>query len=114
MPVLRELQSATSETTTVSAAVARGRVYLDQVESSQEIKMTVEIGRRFPFHAGSTSACILAFLPPDEQRAVLTGPLDRLTERTVTDRATLTARLARIRSIGQACSDGERRAGAAT
>lgn len=50
MPVLRELQRATGETTTVSAVVPGGRVYLDQVESAREIKMTVEVGRRFPLH----------------------------------------------------------------
>ena len=68
MPVLRELQAGTGETTTVSAYVPGGRVYLDQVESAQEIKMTVELGRRFPLHAGSSSTCILAFLPDAEMR----------------------------------------------
>ena len=59
MPVLRELQQVTGETTTVSALVPGGRVYLDQVESKKEIKMTVEVGRRFPLHAGSSSTCML-------------------------------------------------------
>src|SRR3712207_585518 len=69
LPVLRELQQATGETTTVSARVPGGRVYLDQVESAREIKMTVELGRRFPLHAGGSSTCILAFLPDDEGEA---------------------------------------------
>src|SRR3954465_9820396 len=41
LPVLRRLQRETGETTTVSARVPGGRVYLDQVESTREIKMTV-------------------------------------------------------------------------
>lgn len=112
MPVLRELQQATGETTTISALVAGGRVYLDQVESVREIKMTVEVGRRFPLHAGSSSTCMLAFLPADQQKAVLSAPLERLTARTVTDPETLRARLADARRHGYARSGGERQEGA--
>ena len=114
MPVLRELQRATGETTTISARVPDGRVYLDQVESSQEIKMTVEVGRRFPLHAASSSTCILAFLPPDEQEAVLAGELSTLTSRTVTDVDALRARLGQVRAVGYAHSVGERQSGAAS
>lgn len=108
MPALRELQQATGETTTVSALVPGGRVYLDQVESGREIKMTVEVGRRFPLHAGSSSTCMLAFLPVEQQEAVLSGPLERLTTRTVTDPDMLRVRLAEVRRRGYARSDGER------
>lgn len=112
MPVLRELQRATGETTTVSALVPGGRVYLDQVESTKEIKMTVEVGRRYPLHAGSSSTCMLAFLTPAQQSEVLTPPLDGLTARTVTDPQVLRSRLAEVRRTGVAQSDGERQAGA--
>jgi DNA-binding IclR family transcriptional regulator len=114
MPVLRELQRATAETTTISARVPGGRVYLDQVESTQEIKMTVEVGRRFPLHAASSSTCILAFLPVAEQEAVLDGRLDAMTDRTVVDVAELRARLAEVRRVGYAHSVGERQSGAAS
>mgnify|MGYP001180855211 CR=1 FL=1 len=112
MPVLRTLQQVTGETTTVSALVPGGRVYLDQVESDREVKMTVEVGRRFPLYVGSSSTCILAFLPRDQQEAVLTGPLQSLTPRTVTDRDALESRLEEIRRVGYAHSDGERQVGA--
>lgn len=112
LPVLRELQRVTGETTTVSACIPGGRVYLDQVESPREIKMTVEIGRRFPLHAGSSSTCILAFLPDDEQESVLTGHLEALTSRTVADADLLRERLVAVRRNGFATSDGERQEGA--
>jgi DNA-binding IclR family transcriptional regulator len=112
MPVLRALQRATGETTTVSALVPGGRVYLDQVASAREIKMTVEVGRRFPLHAGSSSTCMLAFLPRSEQEAVLGGQLDPLTSVTVTDADTLRLRLSEIRRVGVAISLGERQEGA--
>ncbi|MEV0425713.1 IclR family transcriptional regulator [Micromonospora sp. NPDC050495] len=112
VPVLRELQLTTGETTTVSARVHGGRVYLDQVESTREIKMTVEVGRRFPLHAGSSSTCILAFLPDTEREAVLATELPSLTGRTVTDADVLRTRLTTIRETGLAHSDGERQEGA--
>jgi IclR family acetate operon transcriptional repressor len=112
MPVLRELQQATGETTTVSALVPGGRVYLDQVESVKEIKMTVEVGRRFPLHAGSSSTCILAFLPTAQQDEVLAGRLDALTPRTVVEPDELRDRLREVVRTGVAQSDGERQAGA--
>jgi DNA-binding IclR family transcriptional regulator len=112
LPVLRGLQRETGETTTVSARVPGGRVYLDQVESTREIKMTVELGRRFPLHAGASSTCILAFLPVDERDAVLAGELPALTPRTPTDRAALRARLDDIRRTGWSRSGGERQHGA--
>lgn len=112
MPVLRELQQATGETTTVSALVPGGRVYIDQVQSVREIKMTVEVGRRFPLHAGSSSMCMLAFLPADEQDAVLSGPLEALTPNTICDPPTLRSRLEKVRHQGYARSGGERQQGA--
>jgi DNA-binding IclR family transcriptional regulator len=112
VPVLWDLQRATGETTTVSALVPGGRVYLDQVVSASEIKMTVELGRRFPLHAGSSSVCMLAFLPDAEIEHVLAQPLARLTDQTHTDPADLRRRLADVRARGYASSDGERQAGA--
>lgn len=112
MPVLLGLQRETRETTTVSARVAGGRVYLDQVPSELEIKMTVEVGRRFPLHAGSSSVCILAYLPPDEQDAVLGAELATLTPKTVSDPSVIRARLAEVRRVGFAFSGGERQVGA--
>jgi len=114
MPILRTLQQATGETTTVSALVPGGRVYLDQIESAQEIRMTVEVGRRFPLHAGSSSTCILAFLPPEQQEAVLSGPLEQVTVKTLCDPGALRDRLRVVRVQGYATSDGERQQDAAS
>jgi DNA-binding IclR family transcriptional regulator len=114
MPVIRELQLRTGETTTVSALVGDGRVYLDQVESRQEIKMTVEVGRRFPLHAGSSGQCILAFLPEELQAELIGGGLEALTPHTIVDEGRLPRVLADIRATGHAFSQGERQPGAAS
>jgi DNA-binding IclR family transcriptional regulator len=114
MPVLYELQRASGETSTVSALVPGGRVYLDQVESAREIKMTVELGRRFPLHAGSSSTCILAFLSPTLQESVFADDLEPLTAKTIVAQRSLKAKLADIRRNGYAFSEGERQEGAAS
>ena len=112
MPVLRRLQAETGETTTVSALVGAHRVYLDQVVSLAEVKMTVEIGRAWPLHAGSSSRAILAFAPAELRQQVLSGDLAGLTPLTITDRAQLEADLDRVRERGAAVSLGERQPGA--
>jgi IclR family acetate operon transcriptional repressor len=114
LPVLRHLQKQTGETTTISARVGDGRVYLDQVVSAKEIKMTVELGRLFPLHAGSSGRAILAFLPQEDQHRVVDRPLDALTPETIVDSETLRARLAEVRETGIAESGGERQVGAAS
>lgn len=111
-PILRRLRDATGETTTLSWLVAGARVYLDQFESEQEIKMTVPVGRRFPLHAGASSKAILAFLPERRQAAVLGGPLAALTGETLDDPDRLRADLAEILRTGIAVSLGERQSGA--
>lgn len=112
MPVLRRLQSETGETATVSQLIGTSRVYLDQVPSLKEIKMTVETGRPFPLHAGASSQVILAFAPPGLKELVLAETLDALTPRTMTEREKIEAALERIRKTGTAASFGERQAGA--
>ena len=112
LPVLRALQERTGETTTVSALVGRARVYLDQVVSTKEIKMTVEVGRPFPLHAGASSKAILAFAAPELRRSVLERELEPLTGRTPLDRAALGRELDQIRRVGSAVSLGERQEGA--
>jgi DNA-binding IclR family transcriptional regulator len=112
MPVLRRLQHETGETATVSCLVGTARVYLDQVPSLNEIRMTVEVGRPFPLHAGASSKAILAFCHPALRRQVLSGPLEALTPLTRTKGAELEAEIEQIRREGVAISLGERQQGA--
>lgn len=111
-PVLRRLRDETGETTTLSAPIGGSRVYLDQYESPQEIKMTVELGRPHPLHAGASSRAILAFLPEETHDAVIRAGLPRLTPLTIDDPEELRRRLAGVRAAGYATSLGERQDGA--
>jgi DNA-binding IclR family transcriptional regulator len=108
LDVLRRLRDEVGETATLTSMVAHGRVYLDQFEGLHEIKMTVELGRRFPLHAGSSGKCMLAFLPEPQCAEVLAGELPRLTAQTVVDPDALRSELDVVRARGYATSGGER------
>lgn len=114
MPILHSLQARTAETATLSVLADYGRVYLDQVVSPQQIRMEVQLGRRFPLHAGATGKAILAAAPDDFRGWVLGQELEPLTPRTIVDPAVLRRELAQISRDGVALSRGERQDGAAS
>jgi IclR family transcriptional regulator, acetate operon repressor len=113
LPHMRVLHHETWETVTLSVLVGRERVYVDQLVSPQEIKLSVELGRPFPLHAGASGRAILAFLPADLREALLAEPLERLSSGTVVDPASLRELLDAARATGVAISRGERHEGAA-
>jgi DNA-binding IclR family transcriptional regulator len=108
LPVLDRLRSATRETTTLSVLIGESRVYLEQRLSPQEIRMSVELGRPYPLHAGSTGKAMLAFLDADTRERILSSGLQRLTPATTTDPQRLRAELVEIVARGYAVSHGER------
>jgi IclR family acetate operon transcriptional repressor len=111
---MHKMSRTTNETATLSIRVDEHRVYIDQVTPAREVKMTVQLGRPFPLHAGSSSKAFLAFLPEEERRRYLGSrrKLEALTEVTITDVAALKSELTRVRERGFATSFGERQAGA--
>ncbi|WP_274626335.1 IclR family transcriptional regulator [Arvimicrobium flavum] len=76
-------------------------VNLATVECSHQLRMQLEVGRRFPAHATSIGKVLLAHLPESEARdRVGSGPLARFTENTFVDPEDLVAELRRIRQRG--------------
>lgn len=106
------LRDLTLETTTLSILVVDKRTYVDQYESPNEIKMTVELGRLYPLYAGASGRSILAFLPSVEVERILAGELVSLTDETIDNTAALRSSLLEVRDKGYAVSRGERQHGA--
>jgi DNA-binding IclR family transcriptional regulator len=114
LPVMEELTKRTKETTTLSLLVGRERMYVRQVESPQDVRMTVETGRHYPLYAGASGRAILAFMADAERRAYLRETrLLKLTDATITDPERLIACLQEVRRLGFGASMGERDAWAA-
>ncbi|TAK29552.1 MAG: IclR family transcriptional regulator [Chloroflexota bacterium] len=115
-PVMQRLRDLTRETVTLSLLLAdQSRVYLEQIESPQEIRQTVELGGRYPLFFGSSGKSILAFLPEERQEQILAGAVGRTrADGWPLDLAALRQDLDRVRSQGFACSLSERILGAAS
>lgn len=115
LDTMRDLSSVTGETATLSVRNGMTRLYVDQVTPDREVKMTVQLGRPFPLHAGSSSKAFLAFVGEAERNEILAASsLDAVTVNTITDVAVLRRELELIRQQGFAVSMGERQADAAS
>lgn len=87
---------------------ARG-VYLYREWGRRAVRTDPGIGRRAPLHATSAGKAILAWLPEERVAEILDRRgLDRLTERTITDRDALFDELERVRERGYAVNDREK------
>lgn len=97
-PHLLALVEATGETATLSAPGEREAVTVDFAQSRSTTQSVARLGRPSVAHATATGKVLLAYggaEPPP-------GPLKRYTERTITDRRTLAAEIARVRARGYA------------
>ncbi|MDG4762549.1 IclR family transcriptional regulator [Solwaraspora sp. WMMD406] len=109
LPYLQELARLTGESATLSLMIGNERIYIEQVEGPQDIRMSVEIGRRYPLYAGASGRSILAALPPAELDSYLRAvELVTLTPATIADTGQLRTELKRIHEVGYAVSRGER------
>lgn len=112
LPFMRRLRDETRETVTLSIRDGVTRIYIAQIESQQEIRQTVETGRRLPLLPGGSGKAILAFLPPAEIDAYF-DQHDSAASAT-TDRAGWRSEFERVRCAGFASSRSERLPGAAS
>jgi DNA-binding IclR family transcriptional regulator len=111
---LRALADATQETGVLSVLdeAARVAVCVDRVDSAQPVRLSLEIGRRVPLHAGAASKALLAFAPVVVREAVLADPLPKVGPGTLTSRRALARELDTIREQGYAVSREETNEGA--
>jgi len=115
LPYMKELRSKVNETVSVFVHDGDERICIEQLESSERIRMVLNKGERLPFHAGSGGKLLLAYMPEGERSKLLerTG-LPRFTPNTITSREELEKELKKIRKQGFAVSFEERIPFAAT
>lgn len=106
-PELEHLSAVTSETVNLAILDGLHVVYVDQVTPAHTVVMASWVGRRSPAHASSSGKVLVAFGDPRTRQAVLSGKLDRLTPRTVTEPMRLAAVFDRVRREGYALGIGE-------
>ncbi|MEJ8277496.1 IclR family transcriptional regulator [Pseudonocardia spirodelae] len=106
-PLLRELRDTTGETASLFRAEGHHRVCVAVAETRHALRREMHVGKVIPLHTGSAGRVLLAW-SPERADAVLAGPLEPLTEYTVTDPDTLRTLLADTRRDGFAITVAER------
>lgn len=112
IPHMNKLAEAVHESVVLSLRVGLERMYIEQLQSSSEIRHVVELGRRFPLWNGAPGKAMLAFLETDMVEQVLDG-LARSKVRTFASGQPIIVEALRdelpaIRGRGYALSSGER------
>ena len=112
--VLRELARTTAETALLNVydESRHGSLCIDRIETTHSLRLTIEIGRVTPIHAGASAKALLAFLEEPIVDEVLARDLEPLAPGTVTDAAVLREQLEQIRRRGWASSYEENNVGA--
>lgn len=110
-PVLRDLRDATGETATFFRADHGFRVCVAVAETRHALRREMYVGKIMPLHAGSAGRVLLAW-DDDLAASVLSGPLEPITDATVTDRDRLRELIDRTRVEGYAITTAEREDGA--
>jgi DNA-binding IclR family transcriptional regulator len=105
-PVLERVCAETGETADLAVTGAAGVTYVGEVAPVSVLAVNW-LAREVPLHATSTGLAYLAWLPEDEARGLLRGPLRRYTEATLTDPDDLVRVLQETRERGWAACAGE-------
>jgi DNA-binding IclR family transcriptional regulator len=106
-PLMDELRNRTRETVHLAALDGRHIIYLEKLEGLHAIGlMSSRVGRTAPAHCTALGRVLLAF-NPDRAEAILEGPLEAPTARTVVDPKALRALLALVNEQGYALDLGE-------
>jgi len=105
-PVLHYLVAETGETAVVTRRIGLAAVCLQQVESSQPLRVSLQPGSMSPLHAGAIGRVLLAFASPEIIEEVIAGGLERVAPNTP-DEAVLRETLTETRETGIARSEGE-------
>lgn len=101
LPPLQHLRDQTGDSASLAVLSGADILYVAHVSTDRRFRVAANVGTRFPFHATSLGKALAAHLPESERAALLAeAPLQRFTERTVTDRTVLAERLALVAERG--------------
>lgn len=106
-PHLVHLAEITSEAAGLSIQDGFTVHYVDQVDGRHPVGVRDWTGTRLPMHAVSAGHVFLAHLRPAEVERFLAGPLEQVTDRTVTEPAALRERLRAVQLVGVAWTRDE-------
>jgi len=107
-PHLEALVEKVQESSSIAVLDGDHVVDIMRIRGPGILVVAVPVGTRFPVHASSKGRVLLANLPPEELNRRLSGMrFDRLTSRTVVNKARFREVLAEVRAQGYALADQE-------
>jgi DNA-binding IclR family transcriptional regulator len=99
-PVCERLSERTRETVTIAVLEGDDAVVIHQSISRASALGVDWTGRHTPLHATAAGKIFLAYMPEDQIQRILEGPLERFTENTIVDPASLTGHARKILDAG--------------
>ena len=110
--ILRDLVQKVGETCNLTAPHGDEALYLDRVESSWPLRLTLDTGAHVPMHCTASGKLFLAHKEPESldqffDRQRISGGLQALTAQTMTSQAVLTRHLKKIRQQGYSLDQEE-------
>jgi DNA-binding IclR family transcriptional regulator len=106
MPFMEDLHAVVGHHTQLAVLDGLEALYLERLSARGGSANIIRIAGRLPGHACSSGLVLLAHAPQATQEELLASPLERFTERTVTDPRELRRLLADIRRQGFVVADG--------
>ena len=101
LPALQYLRDETGDSSSMAVLSGHDILYVAHVSTNRHIRLSANVGTRFPLHATSLGKVLLAFQGDEAIEAYLKrATLTRFTERTLTDPIALRARLTQARAEG--------------
>lgn len=104
VPYMADLREATHQTVNLGVLEGGYVVYIESLKvlDAPAILNLARSGGRMPAHATGLGKALLAWSPPEVVTAVLSGPLERMSSRTIVDPQRLAATLGTVRQSGVA------------
>ncbi|MBR2047058.1 MAG: IclR family transcriptional regulator [Oscillospiraceae bacterium] len=111
-PRLEELAQSAGESAYLARLSGDELILVECVEPRSGFRVSSEPGTRIPLHCSSQGKCILAAMPEEQAREILSRKgMARLTPNTITTWEGLSSQLALTRELGYSMERGEYRAG---
>lgn len=101
-PVVKKLALATNCLVTVSVPDEEQSTCVVYTEQTSAVRVSTRVGYQYPYHSSAPGKALLAYQPQDFIEQILSRPLVKYTETTLTDRDRILEELATIRRVGYA------------
>lgn len=100
MPYMTELYESTHATVHLAVLDGDDVLYVEKIYGHHGVNLPSRVGGRVPALCTALGKAILAFSAPDRAEAAFTGPIPRLTSRTIVNPAVLRGILEHVRQTG--------------